>query len=86
MLYITLTLCNFLHCAVQNVYLNRTWKMGMFTNYKTTYSLASWGTTFNHIEYIIYISFPEKVRSIYCRNVTRVKQGLSLATTNPDDL
>ena len=64
MLYITLTLCNFLHCAVQNVYLNITWKMGIFTNYKTAYSLASRGTTFNHIEYIFDISFPEKVRSI----------------------
>ena len=83
MLYITLTLCNFLHCAVQNVYLNITWKMGMFTTYKTTYSLASWGTSFNHIKYIL--AFLKK-SEVYCRNVSQVKQGLSLATTNPDDL
>ena len=60
-----------------------TWKMGMVTNYKTTYPLASWGTSFNHIKYIL--AFLKK-SEVYCRNVTRVKQGLSLATTNPDDL
>ena len=60
--------------------------VGMVTNnYVHTYSHASWDLGYNIQPHrIIYnISFPNKV---YCRNVTRAKQGLSLVTTNTDDL